>query len=171
MKRSIILFALCIGLALNLAAQQTGNDAPASQQDIDKYLQVTHASDMMKQIMQGMSKPMHDMVHQQALKQPNLPPDFEARMNGILDDMLNSMPLDQMLQAMMPVYQKHFSHGDLEALTTFYSTPVGQKILHEMPAITAEAMQAIMPIMQTQMGTMQQRVQQEVARAAKTSQQ
>jgi hypothetical protein len=171
MKRLMILFALSIGLALNLTAQRSGNDSPASREDVEKYMQVAHASDMMKQIMHAMSKPMHDMIHQQAMKdQDKLPPDFEVHMNQIVDDMMNTMPFDEMLQAMVPVYQKHFTHADLESLTAFYSTPVGQKILHEMPEISAETMQSMMPIMQKQMAAMQQRVRQEVAQAVKVPQ-
>jgi hypothetical protein len=171
MKRLMILFAFSIGLALNLTAQQSGSDSPASREDVEKYLQVAHSSDMMKQVMQAMSKPMHDMIHQQAMKdQDKLPPDFEAHVNQIVDDMMNTMPVDEMLQAMVPVYQKHFTRGDLESLTAFYSTPVGQKILHEMPQISAETMQSMMPIMQKQMAAMQQRVRQEVAQAVKPPQ-
>ena len=126
---------------------------------------------MMKQIMQAMSKPMHDMIHQQFLKdQAKLPPDFETRMSGIMDDMLNNMPLDEMMQSMVPVYQKHFTHGDIDALIAFYSAPIGQKVLREMPAITAEAMQSMMPIMSKQMDLVKQRIQQEVAASLKTGQ-
>ena len=40
---------------------------------------------------------------------------------------------------MVPVYQKHLSKSDVEEMIKFYSTPTGQKILREMPAMTAEA--------------------------------
>jgi hypothetical protein len=91
-------------------------------------------------------------------------------MTRIMDDMLTDLPLDDMAQAMVPVYQKHFTHGDIESLIAFYSAPVGQKLLHETPAITGETMQSIMPIMQNRMAQMQQRIQQEVAESLKASQ-
>lgn len=170
MTRRIILFTSCLAFALSLNAQQTGNDSPASREDVERYLNVIHSHDMMKQVMQAMSKPVHDMIHQQFIKdQDKLPPDFEARMTGIIDDMFNNMPFDDMMQAMVPVYQKHFAHGDIDTLIAFYSAPIGQKVLREMPAITGEAMQSMMPIMRKQMDAMQQRVQQEVAESLKTS--
>src|SRR5439155_13694987 len=52
---------------------------------------------------------------------------------------LMSMPFDEMMDAMVPTYQKHFTRGELDALTAFYSSPTGQKILREMPAIMSEA--------------------------------
>lgn len=168
MTRRLILLVFCFAFALSLNAQQTGNDSPASKEDIQRYLDVIHSHDMMKQVMQAMSKPMHDMVHQQFIKdQDKLPPDFEARMTKVIDDMFNNMPFDEMTQAMVPVYQKHFTHGDVEALIAFYSAPIGQKILRETPAITGEAMQSMMPIMRKQMDAMTQRVQQEVAESLK----
>jgi len=167
-RRILVLLTFYFALALSLNAQQMGNDAPASKEDIERYLDAIHSHDMMKQIMQAMSKPMHDMVHQQFIKdQDKLPADFEARMTRVVDDMFNNMPFDDMMQAMVPVYQKHFTHGDIQALIAFYSAPVGQKVLREMPAITAEAMQSMMPIMQKQMDAMTQRVQQEVAESIK----
>jgi hypothetical protein len=111
---------------------------------------------------------MHDMVHQQFIKdQDKLPPDFEARMTRVIDDMFTNMPFDDMMQAMVPVYQKHFTHGDINSLIAFYSAPIGQKVLREMPAITGEAMQSMMPIMRKQMDAMTERVQQEVAESLK----
>jgi len=168
MTRRLILLTSCLAITLSLNAQQIGNDSPASKEDVEKYLEVIHSHDMMKQIMQAMSKPMHDMVHQQFIKdQDKLPPDFEARMTRVIDDMFNNMPFDDMMQAMVPVYQKHFTHGDIDSLIAFYSAPIGQKVLREMPAITAEAMQSMMPIMRKQMDAMTQRVQQEVAESLK----
>jgi len=50
----------------------------------------------------------------------------------------------------VPVYQKHFTNGDINNLIAFYSTPTGQKFLHEMPAVTAETMRAIYPRIQAE---------------------
>jgi hypothetical protein len=50
---------------------------------------------------------------------------------------------------------------------TFYSTPTGQKVIKELPAITAEAMQAVTPITQRIMANTLQRVQHEIAQMQK----
>jgi hypothetical protein len=150
--------------------QQTTSDTPATKEDVQKYLEVMHSREMMAQMVEAMSKPMHQMIHEQFLKDKDkLPPDFEARMNKTMDDTMKSFPWDEMLQSMVPVYQKHFTKGDISALTTFYGTPTGQKVLRELPAITAEAMQSMMPLLQKQMEGMNQRIQQEVAQMIKDS--
>ena len=79
-----------------------------------------------------------------------------------MHEMLAEMPWDQMIQAMMPVYQKHFTKGDLDALTAFYSTPTGQKVLHEMPGLMADSMKAMMPIMQQHVEKVTAHMQQEM---------
>jgi hypothetical protein len=77
------------------------------------------------------------------------------------------MPFDDMMQAMVPVYQKHFTKGDINAVIAFYSSPTGQKMLREMPAIMGESMQTIMPLMRKYTETMTARIQQEVAESLK----
>jgi hypothetical protein len=147
---------------------QTGPDAPASKEDVEAYLQVTHAREMTAKMVDAMVKPMHQMLHEEYLKNKDkLPADFEARTNKQLDELLKDMPFDEMFDAMVPSYQKHFTKGDLNALVTFYSSPTGQKILNQMPQIMAEAMQSMMPIMQKYMVTVQQHMQEEVAQMLK----
>ncbi|MFZ3214575.1 MAG: DUF2059 domain-containing protein [Candidatus Acidiferrales bacterium] len=117
--------------------------------------------------MELVTKQMRQITHAQLEKVPNLPPDFEARMDKMTDDMLKELPIDDLLQAMIPAYQKHLTKGDVDALTAFYSTPTGQKILKEMPAMTADAMQAASGILQNMMAKMRERVQTEIAQVQK----
>src|SRR5580698_1514637 len=120
---------------------QTAADAPATKADIERYLDAVHSHDMMLKMVDAMSKPMHQMAHEQCIKfKDKLPADCEARMTRTMDDMMKQMPFDEMMQAMVPAYQKHFTKGDMDALIAFYSAPTGQKILQEMPAIVGEAM-------------------------------
>lgn len=169
MTRLAIVVLLCLGCTLSGVAQSS-SDSPATKEDVERYFQVMHSHEMMQQMMQAMSKPMHQMIHQQFVKdQDKLPPDFEARMNKTMDDMLRDMPFDQMMQAMVPAYQKHFTKGDLDALIAFYSTSTGQKVLRELPSITAEAMQSMMPIMSKQMDRMKERLQQDIAESLKAA--
>ena len=168
MKRTLLILALCLAFAGVGAAQQSAADAPATKEDVEKYLKVMHSREMMAQMVDAMSKPMHQMFHEQFEKDKDkLPADFEARMNKLMDDTMKAFPWDEMLQSMVPVYQKHFTKGDVDNLVAFYSTPTGQKILREMPAIMAEAMQSMMPMMKKQMDAMTDRMQEEVAQMLK----
>jgi hypothetical protein len=164
MKRFSLIMLACLAFVPIGAAQQSGADAPATKEDVQKYLDVMHSREMMVQMVDAMSKPMHQMIHEQYLKDKDkLPADFETRMNKMMDDMMKSFPWDEMLQSMVPVYQKHLTKGDIDALVAFYGAPTGQKILRELPVITAEAMQSMMPLLRKQTEAMTQRVQQEIA--------
>jgi hypothetical protein len=48
---------------------------------------------------------------------------------------------DQLIGRMVPVFQKHFSAEDIDGLIRFYSSPLGQKVLTEMPQAMTEATQ------------------------------
>jgi len=149
-----------------VSAQQASADSPATDEDVERYLEAVHSHDMMKQMMEQMSKPLHQMVHEQFEKDKDkLPADFETHLNQMVDEMLNAVPVDEMMQAMVPVYRKHFTKGDIDALIAFYSAPTGQKMLKEMPAIMAETMRVTMPLMQKQMAAMTERLQQDIAKS------
>jgi hypothetical protein len=170
MKRILLVVALCLSTAVMGFAQQTSSDAPASKEDVQKYLEVMHSREMITQMLDAMSKPMHQMIHEQYLKDKDkLPADFETHMNKMMDDTLKSFPWDEILESMVPVYQKHLTKGDISAIVAFYSQPTGQKLLREMPAMMGESMQTMMPLMQKHMEAMKDRMQQEVAQMIKDS--
>ena len=164
MKRILLPVLLSLVFCGSLAAQQDPGDVPASKADIQRYLEVMHSKEMMEKMVDAMAKPMHQMIHEQYMREKdNLPPDFEARMNKMSDEYLTTFPWAEMLDAMVPVYQKHFTKNDVDALVAFYSTPTGQKLIRELPEITAEAMQVMMPMLQKRMDSMTRRMQEEVA--------
>jgi hypothetical protein len=170
MKRMLLVPVLLLGITGYVAAQQNPAGAPATKEDVQKYLQIMHSREMMAKMADAMSKPMHQMIHEQYLKDKDkLPADFEARMNKMMDDMFKSFPWDEMLDAMVPVYQKHLTKGDVDALVAFYSTATGQKLIKEMPEITGEAMQEMMPLMRRSMDQMTHRMQEEVAAMVRES--
>jgi hypothetical protein len=176
LKRTILtLLVFLFSVPIGFARQNATNppvfkaDAAASSEDIENYFATMHAQEMIKSMMDKMTSQVQQMIHQQIQNQPNLPPEFEARMEKMIDDTFKGLPVDELLQTMIPVYQKHYSKGDIEALTAFYSTPWGQRILKELPEVTAESMQASSGIMQKKMGQTMQRVQAEIAELQKSS--
>jgi len=123
---------------------------------------------MLDQMVDAMSKSTHQMVRDMYLKDKDkLPPDFEEQVSKHVDEMFKNMPWDEIMQAMMPAYQKHFTKGDIDALVAFYNSPTGQKMVRELPAIMSESMQAMMPIMEKYMEATRQRLNDEFAQALK----
>ena len=46
---------------------------------------------------------------------------------------------EELVDLIVPIYDKHFSKEDIEGLIAFYQTPLGQKTLAALPAIERES--------------------------------
>lgn len=170
MNRVLAIAFVSISFCGFAAAQQNPGDAPATKEDVQRYLEVMHSKEMAAKMVDAMTKPMHQMIHEQYMKaKDKLPADFEDRMNRTMDEQMKTFPWNDILDAMVPVYQKHFTKNDVDALVAFYSTATGQKVIEEMPEITAESMQTMMPLLRKNIESMSQRMQEEAAAMSKES--
>jgi hypothetical protein len=157
MKRLVLAVAAVLVLGCLGFAQTSADDSPASKADVERYFQIVKSHDMMKKLMASMAQGIHQMTHDQYVKhQDELPSGYEAKMNEMMDEMFNDMPMDEMMAAMVPSYQKHFTKGDMDNLVAFYSSPTGEKMLRELPAIMTESMQDMMPVMTKYLDTVRQ---------------
>jgi uncharacterized protein len=170
MKHLTAVLALCLFSATACVAQQSAADQPATKADIDRYYETMHVRELIKNMMAAMSQQMVKLTHDQLQKTPNLPPDAQEKIDKMMKDMMTNMPTDELLDAMEPVYARHFTKGDIDALVVFYSTPTGKKMLAELPAMTQEAMQASSAVMQKYMEHAMQEVQDQIAQMQKDAQ-
>jgi len=115
----------------------------------------------MRQVMDAITKQQSAMIHETLKKRyPQTSADKIEQADRLIADTMKDMPMDAMLDAMIPIYQRHFSKTDIDAMATFYDSPTGQKMLHEMPALASESMQASYALMQKQMDAISQRAEQ-----------
>jgi hypothetical protein len=92
------------------------------------------------------------MAHQAMKKRhPEMTAEQLTRMDRESAEIAKTYPVDTIIEDMIPVYQKHLTKADVDAMIAFYSSPSGKKILHEMPAIMAESMEAVYPRLQKNM--------------------
>ena len=49
--------------------------------------------------------------------------------------------LDELIEMLLPVYQKYLTEEDLNGMIEFYKSPVGKKFAKSIPMITQESMQ------------------------------
>jgi uncharacterized protein len=149
MKVRVFFVALLLCLVSVRGFGQTadaGTDAAASADDIKRMFDVMHIRDQMKLVMEQVSQQMRSIGHDQLRKsQPSVTDEDIAKLDRISDEVMKSMSVDGLLDDMIPVYQKHLSKSDVDAMIGFYSTPTGQKILREMPSMTRDGMQAMQP--------------------------
>lgn len=74
---------------------------------------------------------------------------FQKVMNKYMQQALNVYPIDEMIADAIPVYQRHISKSDCDAVIAFYSSPAGQRLLDEVPAVMNEYSGIVMSHMQT----------------------
>jgi uncharacterized protein len=168
MKRTGLALIVCLLLASITLAQQNAADAPASKEDVEKFMAVSQKRELAVSMMATMTKQVHQMAVDQLKKNPSLGPGWVEHMDGWFDDFRKNFPIDELVEVQVPVYQKHFTHADIDALVAFYSTPTGSKYLAELPAITSESMEAMLPIVQKMMAKVTERIQEEVAQTQKS---
>ncbi|BDU20991.1 DUF2059 domain-containing protein [Dyella sp. GSA-30] len=125
MKKSVWL-SLGAGLALTLTAGQ----ALAAQATEAKVRELMDAV--------GVGKMLSQMNGQMAgVMQQTLPCVPGSYWQGFID----ANGTQQLIGRMVPIYQRHFTAEDVDGLLKFYRSPLGQKVITEMPATMAEGMQ------------------------------
>jgi len=102
-------------------------------------------------------------------KVPNPTPRQLAALSGMVDDIVDAQ-LDDLLNAIIPIYQRHLTKTDIEEMIRFYSSPVGQKLLREQPQIIQESMQAGAGVQQKRMDEMNARIQERMQELTEASQ-
>jgi len=158
--RVFLIAALSLALTAPCLAQTTDTD-PATKDDIILYFGTMHSYDMINRMMEVQSQSMRQLMHDQLEQENALPADFDTRMKKALDELIKGMPVDEMIQAMIPAYQNHFTHGDITAMNAFYSSPVGQKVLQVLPSVMQEGMQALNPVLNKYLTEWKEKMQKE----------
>ena len=113
-----------------------------------------------------------DLVNKQA---DSLTPKGVSQLQSMMDDMIEDIykdyPIEAIMQDMIPVYQKHLTESDVNDLIAFYSSPVGQKILRELPTIISETMQVssarLQPVMEEAANRLKQKMEQMIEEGQK----
>jgi uncharacterized protein len=163
MKHSLLSVILLLSASAAFAQQpapSTG-DVPATKEDIQQLFKVMQIHQQMRQVMDAMMKQQSAMIHETLKNRyPQTSAERIARADQLIAETMKDMPMDAILDDMIPIYQRHFSKTDIDAMSTFYASPTGQKMMKEMPALTTEAMQASYARMQKQMDAMMQRAEQ-----------
>jgi hypothetical protein len=108
------------------ALAQTKMDVE-KEKKIRRVLEVTGAQRMMLQV-------AGQMIASFKKAHPDVPEEFWSR----FEEKFGSAEL---IDQLVPIYDKYYSKEDLDGLLAFYESPVGQKVLKTMPQVMQESMQ------------------------------
>jgi hypothetical protein len=145
MKRSLIV-GLIVPATLGLVVATTPVDAPASdaadsafRSDTIRLLELTGSTQLAGRIADSVNT---STVH--TLREAN--PDIPPRAFDIVVEVVDSMFVDamgpQLIDAMVEIYRRHFTHEEIRGLIAFYETPLGRKTVAAMPAVVGESLAA-----------------------------
>jgi len=133
-------------------------DAPTHDQ-VMTLLDLLQIRKSMALMMDGMKQAMKQGAEQAFRERvPDPTPKQLEALSAMVDDMMADLPLDELLEAMVPIYRRHLSKSDLDEIIRFYAGPVGQKLLREQPQMMQEGMQAGMAIQQKRMDQMMAKI-------------
>jgi uncharacterized protein len=128
------------------AQEASGKSAPsidpAKDAAIRKMFEVMGTSKMMQQVLAGMSGNIKPML------MSSLPPgDYRDKLADLFFEKFRSkLQVEQLLDLTVPIYAKYFSKEEIEGLTRFYQTPLGQKALSVLPQTVVEMQTASMKL-------------------------
>ncbi len=138
-----------IGLLCVLSATAAAQDS-AKQKDIRHLLQITGSGELGTQVMTQMLSNMKKTL-------PNVPEKFWT-------DFMKEVHTDELVDLIVPVYDRNLTQDDVKQLIRFYESPTGKKFVSVLPKLTQESMvvgenwgralaQKVMAKIQAQQGT------------------
>ena len=126
MKKLVVAISMAV-LSLSAAFGQGDSQYKLT---LKKMLEAGGSEESFKVVM----KQMFDMLKKQKTNVPDTVwADFEKE--------FSKTSIDNLVDMLTPVYQKHMTIVDLEKIIEFYQTPVGKKYAEKTPVIMQESMQ------------------------------
>ncbi|HEU5234100.1 MAG TPA: DUF2059 domain-containing protein [Terriglobales bacterium] len=110
------------------AVPQTDAERAAKRADIRKLIELTGAANISADALQKMIEPLKASY-------PQVPEEF-------WDTFVHEVHSDELVDLVIPIYDKYYTHEEIQELTHFYQTPVGQKTIKVLPKLSAEAIDA-----------------------------
>jgi hypothetical protein len=94
--------------------------------EVEKMLRLTGMEKLMTQMKTQMLGALQKQLS-------DVPQDF-------WDRFAQKMDMRDLLEKVIPVYDKHYTLEDLRAVNAFYESPAGQKVLATLPQVMQESM-------------------------------
>jgi hypothetical protein len=155
-----VLFAAVLLLMVPARAQSPSPDALAAAKEL---VTAMNLSEQFKALMPMIMKNLKPAIVQ---GRNDVDRDYEA-MTPILLEWFQAR-MGELSEAVAIVYSSNFSAEDLRAVTAFYKTPAGQKLLEKTPVVTQQTMAAGQKFGQSVAADMQKRIIEELRKKGHT---
>ena len=131
---------LCAAVALACASGQVLAATPSHNAAAEKFLTLANADKLGTPVymqVQQMFAQRFAQTKAPASKQPVLE-SYQAKANAALD---NAIGWNKLKPKMVDLYTQTFTEQELKDLVKFYESPLGKKVLREMPKVTQQSAQ------------------------------
>jgi hypothetical protein len=133
-------------------------DQQPTKEQLYKLFEVMHLKDQMQSMMKMMPALIQQQVKEQqkqvasklpgGVLKPEQQEDISKIMDKYMEKALSVYSIDQMLEDLATIYQRHLSRADVDAYIAFYGSPAGQHLLNLTPVMMQEYMPMAMKRMQ-----------------------
>jgi hypothetical protein len=120
-----VMAMLAVLLTLGASVSSRAEDT-AKQKDIRHLLQITGSGELGAQVMTQMLG--------------NMKKSFPAVPEKFWTDFMKEVHTDELVDLIVPVYDRNLTHDDVKQLIKFYESPTGKKFVSVLPRITQESM-------------------------------
>jgi len=146
----IVIFSmLCVG-----AAYAADDISASEKKKILELMEIIGAKNIGRQVSVSFAQQLSYGLKQ---SQPDIDPQAFKVVAAVTDEEL-SKHSDELLAKMVPLYAKHFTETDLDALLAFYRSPIGRKTVEAMPALMQESMELAIDESKASVPKIQERV-------------
>lgn len=120
------------------ASRARVQDQEAKRADIRRLLELTGAVNMANQSMDGMESSV------KTLMSGSLPPgEYRDQLLDLFFQKFRAKrDTNQLIELVIPIYDKYYTHDDIRALIAFYETPVAKKMVAVLPKVVQESQTA-----------------------------
>jgi uncharacterized protein len=133
-RRAAILLILLLPMPFGTHAQ-TPQPSPEARAAAKELIEVMQSAEQFKKLMPLIMQQLKPAIVQ---NRPEVDRDFDASLPMVLETM-NSR-IGELSESFAAIYAFNFSVDELRQMTLFYRSPVGQKFVEKLPAITQQSL-------------------------------
>ena len=119
-------------------------DADSHRQAVEQLFKLTH-----------MEQKVNESVDNVLLIQLQQSPQLEPHRQALYDFLQKHIGWNSMKEAIAAMYMEAFSEAELNEMNAFYITPIGQRVINDVPQLVQRRNQLAMQRMQQNIGELQ----------------
>lgn len=132
-KASLALALVCCPLL----AQQPQTD-PAKEADIRRLIELTGTANLFETQKATMGEQMRPLLERSLPDDPHKAEIIET----FLERFPERLKTQDLIDRIVPIYDKHLTHEEIKGLIQFYQTPLGQRVIQVLPQVFQESQAA-----------------------------